>query len=96
MPTSHRVAMLGTGLIGDFYTMTLHGRRGRDQVQVVYSRTEERGAAFQERWGIPASSTLVVAAGMPHRRRNACPRSSVREYTTWTWSRPRRPCSVMV
>ena len=62
MPTSHRVAMLGTGLIGDFYTMTLHGRRGRDQVQVVYSRTEERGAAFRERWGIPASTTSVEEA----------------------------------
>jgi predicted dehydrogenase len=62
MPTSHRVAMLGTGLIGDFYTMTLHGRRGRDRVQVVYSRTEERGAAFQERWGIPASTTSVEEA----------------------------------
>ena len=62
MPTSHRVAMLGTGLIGDFYTMTLHGRRGRDQVQVVYSRTEERGAAFRRRWGIPASTTSVEEA----------------------------------
>jgi predicted dehydrogenase len=62
MPTSHRVAMLGTGLIGDFYTMTLHGRRGRDQVQVVYSRTQERGAAFQERWGIPAATTSVEEA----------------------------------
>jgi predicted dehydrogenase len=62
MPTSHRVAMLGTGLIGDFYTMTLHGRRGRDRVQVVYSRTEERGAAFRERWGIPASTTSVDEA----------------------------------
>jgi predicted dehydrogenase len=54
--------MLGTGLIGDFYTMTLHGRRGRDQVQVVYSRTEERGAAFRRRWGIPASTTSVEEA----------------------------------
>ena len=62
MPTSHRVAMLGTGLIGDFYTMTLHGRRGRDRVQVVYSRTEERGAAFRERWGIPDSTTSVEEA----------------------------------
>ena len=62
MPTSHRVAMLGTGLIGDFYTMTLHGRRGRDRVQVVYSRTEERGAAFRRRWGIPASTTSVEEA----------------------------------
>jgi predicted dehydrogenase len=62
MPTSHRVAMLGTGLIGDFYTMTLHGRRGRDRVQVVYSRTEERGEAFRRRWGIPASTTSVEEA----------------------------------
>src|SRR4029450_2181628 len=54
MRTSHRVAMLGTGLIGDFYTMTLHGRRGRDRVQVVYSRTEERGAAVRRRADIPS------------------------------------------
>ncbi|HEV3464488.1 MAG TPA: Gfo/Idh/MocA family oxidoreductase [Actinomycetota bacterium] len=62
MATSHRVAMLGTGLIGDFYTMTLHGRRSRDRVEVVYSRSEERGAAFRERWGIPASTTSIQEA----------------------------------
>src|ERR671915_217263 len=62
MPTSHRVAMLGTGLIGDFYTMTLHGRRSRDRVEVVYSRSEERGAAFRRRWGIPASTTSIQEA----------------------------------
>jgi predicted dehydrogenase len=62
MPESHRVAMLGTGLIGDFYTMTLHGRRGRDRVEVVYSRSEERGAAFRERWGVPHSTTSVEEA----------------------------------
>jgi predicted dehydrogenase len=62
MSTGHRVAMLGTGLIGDFYTMTLHGQRGRDRVEVVYSRTEERGAAFRERWGIPESTTSIQAA----------------------------------
>lgn len=62
MPTAHGVAMLGTGLIGDFYTMTLHGQRGRDRVQVVYSRSEERGAAFRERWGVPASVTSVEEA----------------------------------
>ncbi|HEU4897680.1 MAG TPA: Gfo/Idh/MocA family oxidoreductase [Actinomycetota bacterium] len=66
MATSHRVAMLGTGLIGDFYTMTLHGRRSRDRVEVVYSRSEERGAAFRQRWGIPASTTSIQeAAGHP-------------------------------
>ena len=58
----HRISMLGTGLIGDFYTMTLHGQRGRDQVKVVYSRSEDRGAAFKERWGITASTTDLKAA----------------------------------
>ena len=42
----HSIAMLGTGLIGDFYTMTLHGQRGRDRVRVVYSRSEDRGTAW--------------------------------------------------
>jgi predicted dehydrogenase len=62
MSRAHRVAMLGTGLIGDFYTMTLHGQRGRDRVEVVYSRSEERGAAFRERWGVPVSTTSVEKA----------------------------------
>lgn len=48
----HAVTMLGTGLIGDYYTGALHAGRGRDRVQVVYSRTAERGRAFGERWGI--------------------------------------------
>ena len=48
----HAITMLGTGLIGDFYTNTLHGQRGRDEVRVVYSRSAERGAAFRERWDI--------------------------------------------
>ena len=56
------VTMLGTGLIGDFYTMTLHGQRGRDRVRVVYSRTEDRGKAFSERWGIPEHTTDLVEA----------------------------------
>ena len=59
---SHSVAMLGTGLIGDFYTSTLHGQRGRDRVTTVYSRTEERGRAFSERWDIPHHTTSVAEA----------------------------------
>jgi predicted dehydrogenase len=69
--------MLGTGLIGDFYTMTLHGPRGRDSVGVVYSRSEERGKAFSERWHIPEHTTSledainhpetdVVVVGLPN------------------------------
>lgn len=59
---SHAVAMLGTGLIGDFYTRTLHTQRSRDRVAIVYSRSEERGAAFAERWDIPAHTTSIEEA----------------------------------
>ena len=59
---NHRVTMLGTGLIGHFYTMTLHGQRGRDHVGVVYSRTQERGDAFAAEWGIPVVTTDMRAA----------------------------------
>ena len=58
----HHIAMLGTGLIGDFYTMSLHAQRSRDQVRIVYSRSEERGRAFCERWGIAESTTDMKAA----------------------------------
>jgi len=58
----HSITMLGTGLIGDFYTMTLHGQRGRDRVKVAYSRSEERGTAFSERWDIPHHTTSMEAA----------------------------------
>ena len=40
--------MLGTGLIGTFYTMCLHGQRSRDRVTAVYSRTEARALALEE------------------------------------------------
>ena len=62
MATSHNVTMLGTGLIGDFYTMTLHGHRSRDRVQVVYSRSVERGDAFRQRWTVPDATTDMRAA----------------------------------
>ena len=60
--TGHRVTMLGTGLIGLFYTMTLHGKRGRDRVHVVYSRTRERAEEFASEWGIPTSTTDLEQA----------------------------------
>ena len=58
----HQVSMLGTGLIGDFYTMTLHGQRNRDRVRVAYSRSDERGQAFKARHGIPESTTDMLEA----------------------------------
>ena len=62
MGRAHRLTMLGAGLIGDFYTMTLHGRRSLDQVEVVYSRSEERAAAFAARWAVPHHTTNLKEA----------------------------------
>jgi len=59
---THAITMLGTGFIGDFYTMTLHGQRGRDRVRVAYSRSAERGQAFCRRWDVPESTTDMDAA----------------------------------
>jgi predicted dehydrogenase len=58
----HNVTLLGTGLIGDFYAMTLHAQRSRDRVRVVYSRSAQRGAAFRQRWDVPESTTDMKAA----------------------------------
>ena len=77
MNPSHQITMLGTGLIGMFYTLTLHSRRGRDRVHTVFSRTEERGRSFAEEWRIPRwttdlkeavrdSDTDVVVIGLPN------------------------------
>ena len=62
MAEGHKLTMLGTGLIGMFYTMTLHRHRGIDRVQVVYSRTEERARTFAEEWDIPRWTTDLKAA----------------------------------
>jgi len=60
--TAHNITMLGTGLIGDFYTNTLHGQRGRDRVRVAYSRSAERAEAFRERWDVPDATTDLATA----------------------------------
>ena len=76
---AHAVTLLGTGLIGSFYTMALHGPRGRDRVGVVYSRSEDRARTFAERWDVPRHttdlraaiedpSTDVVVIGLPNHR----------------------------
>ena len=58
----HKVTMLGTGLIGLFYTRTLHGQRNRDRVEVVYSRSQERADAFAREHDVPQTSTDLEAA----------------------------------
>jgi predicted dehydrogenase len=58
----HRVTMLGTGLIGLFYTRTLHGQRNRDRVEVVYSRSRERAETFARENDVPTISTDLEEA----------------------------------
>ena len=60
--SAHKVTMLGTGLIGLFYTQTLHGKRGRDRVEHVYSRSAERAKDFAEQLGVPRWSADLEEA----------------------------------
>ncbi len=57
-----KITLLGTGLIGMFYTMVLQGQRSRDRVVNVYSRSPERARQFAEQWNIPRWSTDLQAA----------------------------------
>jgi predicted dehydrogenase len=59
---SKKITMLGTGLIGMFYTMSLHGPRSQDRVQAVYSRTAERARQFAAEWQIPRWTTDLAEA----------------------------------
>jgi predicted dehydrogenase len=72
-----RITMLGTGLIGTFYTQTLHGLRSRDRVVNVYSRSAERARAFAaergiERWSDDLKKAVrdpeseIVVVGVPN------------------------------
>ncbi|HEY62847.1 MAG TPA: Gfo/Idh/MocA family oxidoreductase [Anaerolineae bacterium] len=72
-----KITMLGTGLIGMFYTMSLQSGRSRDRVEVVYSRTAEHAKKFAEDWKIPRwtdnlkeaiqdPETTVVVIGLPN------------------------------
>lgn len=57
-----KIAMLGCGLIGQFYAQALMGNRRRDSICVAYSRTPERAQALAARWGIPRTTTSMVEA----------------------------------
>ncbi|MGA2531571.1 MAG: Gfo/Idh/MocA family oxidoreductase [Candidatus Aminicenantales bacterium] len=57
-----KITMLGTGLIGTFYTRTLHGLRSRDKVVHAYSRSPERAREFAKEHGIPRWSADLKEA----------------------------------
>jgi len=85
----HHITMLGSGLIGMFYTKTLHGSRSRDRVRVVYSRTDERAKQFAKDWNIRDwttdmeeainhPDTDVVVVGLPNSLHEAAVLAAVR------------------
>ncbi len=66
MRQPHNVTMLGTGLIGLFYTTTLHRQRGTDRVLAVYSRSLERAQEFAKKRDIPFA-TCDMSEAIRHR-----------------------------
>jgi predicted dehydrogenase len=56
------ITMLGAGLIGTFYTMTLLGYRARDQIKVVCAVNTEEASSFAKTWGIPRWTTSIEEA----------------------------------
>jgi predicted dehydrogenase len=62
MSKPRRIAMLGTGLIGWFYTKALHEHRRPDRVQLIYSRSQERADAFAQEWNIPKTAISLEEA----------------------------------
>ncbi len=73
----HKITMLGTGLIGMFYTQTLHANRSRDKVHVLYSRSKQKAKDSAATWGVEKwtvdmdeaindPETDVVVIGLPN------------------------------
>lgn len=58
----HKIAMLGTGLIGRFYTQSLLGFRGKDEIKVVCGRRPEPTAQFAQEFNIPRWTTDIAEA----------------------------------
>ncbi len=57
-----KIAMLGSGFIGDFYVKSLHGQRRPDRVVIAYSRSEQNVSKFAQRYGIPKWTTNMDEA----------------------------------
>lgn len=49
----HKIAMLGAGLIGRFYTMSLQNFRGKDEIKVICAGHTETAEKFAREFNIP-------------------------------------------
>ena len=77
MKEAHDITLLGAGLIGTFYTMSIQGQRSRDRIRTVCAQTEEEAESFARKWGIPKATgdikkavddpeTDLVIVGLPN------------------------------
>jgi predicted dehydrogenase len=57
-----KMSLLGTGLIGAFYTMSLTGQRRKDKIVNVCSAHEESARKFAQKWSIPKYTTSMKEA----------------------------------
>ncbi|MBK8881497.1 MAG: Gfo/Idh/MocA family oxidoreductase [Bacteroidales bacterium] len=58
----NKIALLGTGLIGTFYTMSLLGQRRKDKIHVVCSVPEDSAREFAQKWNIPKYTSSMKEA----------------------------------
>lgn len=58
----HKIALLGTGLIGRFYTMSLQNFRGRDEIRVVCAVDDDEARKFAQEFHIPRWTSDIAAA----------------------------------
>jgi predicted dehydrogenase len=77
MKKAHNITLLGAGLIGTFYAMSIQGQRSRDRIRTICALTEAEAEAFARKWGIPKwtasmkkavedPETDVVIVGVPN------------------------------
>jgi predicted dehydrogenase len=57
-----KISLLGTGLIGSFYAMSLHAHRRKDVIHNVCSIPLESAKQFAERWNIPKYTASMKVA----------------------------------
>lgn len=57
-----KISLLGTGLIGTFYTMSLHGQRRKDVIHNVCSIPEGSAKEFAHKWNIPKYTSSMKEA----------------------------------
>jgi predicted dehydrogenase len=58
----HKIALLGTGLIGRFYSMSLLNFRGKDEIKVACAATDSAAKNFATEFGIPRWTDDMAAA----------------------------------